>query len=323
MDGNATLCRLTATGRWPALGSLWVFFVDGATMRDIRTDVLGDCEPQVIEGLLLSDYLALRALSGSSVVHGHRKSMLHLRHDYEYESATTDAMILGAAADCLLFDVLVPAIRAGRSMAAALEEFDEAWPLWTGGRRYGKAWDEFQEHHGDQYLRNEDDRDRVIQMTTRIATDPVARPYWEQGVAQSTIVTSEHGIRLKHRPDWIAHRAIVDMKTTQDISRVHGTVRGFGYQIKMAMYRLALKRCTGNELPCVLIFVEQKPPHDVVVMPLDVATLGIYEEIALDILKRLRVCIEQDHWPGVANGQEMMYEPSYGEMDELAWEETE
>src|SRR5690606_15263242 len=112
------------------------------------------------------------------------------------------------------------------------------------------------------------ERQSVVEVATHIITDPVAAPYWKEGVAQSTILTVENGIRLKHRPDWIANgEAIVDMKTTADATRCSSTVRSFAYHTKMALYRLAVQRITGHQLPCVLIFVEQKPPYDVVVMP--------------------------------------------------------
>src|SRR5690606_21152824 len=110
---------------------------------------------------------------------------------------------------------------------------------------------------------------------------------------------------------------IVDMKTTADATRCSSTVRSFAYHTKMALYRLAVQRITGRQLPCVLIFVEQKPPYDVVVMPIDEATLSLREEQALKTIAKLRQCIEDDHWPGLANGEELPYEPTMQEMDEV------
>lgn len=281
-------------------------------------------EPQLVEGLLLTDYLELTHMSGSCIVTGHKKSLLHLKEDYETINETTDAMRLGSLADALLFDSIVPAVRQGRTIKDAIEEFDEYHPVFTGKTRRGKEWDEFSETYGEGYFRTYDERQRVVEMATRIATNSVAAPYWAEGISQSTILTSEHGVLLKHRPDWISTSGyIVDMKTTQDVSRCSQTVRSFGYHIKMAMYRRALKLAIGKELPCVLIFVEQSPPYDVVVMPLDVATLDTYEDTALTIVRRVSECLESGEWPGVAGGEEMEYTPSYDEMaEDVGWSEA-
>ena len=286
------------------------------------SDVLAteDTSPQLIEGMALCDYLALPHLSGSPIG---APSMKHLRCRYETEQPITDAMRLGSAADCLVFDCMVPAVRTGRSLHDAIAEFDEAWPVF-GGTRRGAKWDEFSAEHGDAYFRSYDERQNVVEMSRHIITDAVAAPYWQEGVSQSTLLTVERGVRLKHRPDWIASdSAIVDMKTTADATRCSSTVRSFAYHTKMALYRLAVQRITGRQLPCVLIFVEQKPPYDVVVMPIDEATLSLREEQALKTIAKLRQCIEDDHWPGLANGEELPYEPTMQEMDEFAFEEVD
>lgn len=291
-------------------------------MKSIK-DVLAPVDDEVAtftSGLSLADYLAMPHLSCSPLS---APSMKHMRHAYETVQKTTDAMKIGAAADSLVFDALAPAVRAGRPIRDAIAEFDELYPVF-GGTRRGAKWNEFSEEHGERYFRSDDERDAVIDMATAIITDPVAAPYWTEGVSQGTITTVEHGIRLKHRPDWIATGAIVDMKTTRDITRCDQTVRSFSYHQKMAMYRRAVNRQSGHQLPCVLIFVEQMPPHDVLVMPLDSAVLDKHEQSGLDTLKRLRECIDRDHWPGVANGQEVPYTPSFVEMDEaIQWADAE
>ena len=286
------------------------------------TDVLAteETEPQLIEGMVLSDYLELPHLSGSPLS---EPSMLHLRHKYETAQKTTDAMRKGAIADAYVFDILVPAVRSGRALTDALDEADEEFPVF-GGTRRGSKWDEFHELHGEHYFTKYEERQEIVGMAVHIINNPVARPYWDEGLSQCTLLASEYGIRVKGRPDWISMKmAIVDMKTTAQLPRASYTVRDFGYHTKMALYRRWLRRVTGNELPCVLIFVEQSPPHDVVVMPIDETTLSLREEQALQTLERLRQCIEEDVWPGISQGAEVPYEPSYAEMDELAFQEVE
>lgn len=290
-------------------------------MRDIRDVLATEDDPNVlVEGMFLTDYLALPHLSGSPLS---EPSMKHVRCSYENEVETTDAMRRGAAADSLVFDVLVPAVRIGRKLSDAIDEFDEYWPVFSGTRR-GKEWTAFNEEHGESYFRSYGERQDVIAMAKAIITDPAAAPYWSEGLSQGTFLTVEHGIRLKHRPDWIAtDKALVDMKTTQDITRCDSTVRSFGYHQKMAMYRRAVEVVSGARLPCVLIFVEQKPPHDVRVMPLDEFTLDKYWDAASKKIQRVRDCLASGEWPGITDGREMPYEPTYAEMEEVHWADTE
>lgn len=291
-------------------------------MRSIKQVLQLEYEvPTVVEGLLLTDYLALPRMSGSPLT---APSMKHLRTSYETVAVVTDPMRIGSAVDSLLFDSMVTAIRDGRPLQDALDEYDEEFPVFTGKKRAGDKWSEFHAEHGEHYFRSYHERQQAVDTALSVATDATAATYWTEGLSQLTLLTSENGILLKQRPDWIAtERAIVDLKTTADLTRCSQTVRRFGYHRKMALYQQSVKRCFDRRLPCVLIFGEQQPPHDVVVMTLDQSTLDKQREIAYGMLKQLRRCIHTDQWPGVANGEEQPYEPSYEEMEEVYWEDTE
>jgi len=283
------------------------------------TDVLTDTETsELMEGVSLLEYLALPHASGSIL---NKPSMKHCRVAYERDQPTTDAMRKGSLADSLLFDYIVPTVRNGGKVKDGIECWDEDFPVFDG-RRAGKKWEEFHGIHGDEYLNSFGERQDIVRMVTAIATDPAAAPYWVKGVAQTTLTVSEAGVLMKGRPDWVTDDVIVDMKTTGriDARSISRTTFDFAYHWKMALYRRWWERCTGQRKGCVLIFVEQSEPYDVVVMPLNEAILGLAEEKALKRVVELKRCIDTNHWPGVANGEPLDLEIPSWEMEEPEWQ---
>lgn len=289
--------------------------------RDIKNILANGEEDQLVEGMSLVDYLSGPEMSGSSL---NEPSLKHVRSHYEtVPPVVTDPMRKGSATDALLFDYLVPAKREGRHLFDAVTDFDSDWPVFGGKQRHGKEWQDFQDEYGEQYLRNDEERAEIIAMLKAVAEDPVAARYWEEGVAQAVTRCTEEGLLFKGRPDWVCQSSIVDLKTTARIEgrALSNTTFRLGYQTKAALYRRWWKRLTGEEKPCVLIFVESKPPFDVVVVTLDQATLMLAEERALATIKQLREAIDTDTWPGVAKGEEMPLEVPPWEMEELEWQE--
>jgi hypothetical protein len=284
------------------------------------TDVLTDTEAsELIEGLSLVEYLELPHASGSIL---NTPSMKHARAAYEKPQKTTDPMRKGSLADTLLFDYIVPTVRNGGGVPDGIKCWDDDFPVFEGTRR-GKKWDEFHESHGDDYLNSYVERQDIVSMVTAIATDPAAAPYWRAGVAQTTLTVTEGGVLMKGRPDWVTDDFIVDMKTTAriDARSLSRTTFDLAYHWKMALYRRWWERCTKKRLGCVLIFVEQSEPYDVVVMPLNEAILGLAEEKALKRVAALKQCIEADYWPGVANGEPLELEIPSWEMEDVEWQE--
>lgn len=285
-------------------------------MRDIRNIRATGEKDRIAEGLDLAAYLALPHMSGSSLNQPSPKNptVKHMRAHYETDTEVTDAMRVGAATDALLFDYLVPARRDGRSLKDAVDEFDSDWPVF-GQTRRGKAWESFHDEQGENYLRTFDERQEIVAMLNAVIADQCAAPYWTEGVAQATTLCTEDGLLFKGRPDWVCD-SIVDLKTTARIDRCSGTTFSLGYHIKAALYRRWWKRLTGFEKPCVLIFVESQRPFDVAVVHVDIATLMLAEEKALDRIRSLREAMDKDVWPGVANGQEMPLEVPWWEMED-------
>lgn len=284
-----------------------------------------DDKDELLVDVDLMRYLSGREMSGSCLL---KESMLHVRHSYENESVTTDAMRKGSAADALLFDFLIPARQHGHSLPDAVEAFDAEWPVWEGSRR-GKGWDEFYSDHGENYLIETDathERADILGMLNAVVSDPIAAPYWETGVSQVVTKFTEKGLRFKGRMDWLSSRGIIDLKTTARFSAHHlsRTTFNFGYNVKMALYRRWHSHIVaGDKLPCRLIYVESKAPYDVAVVPIESVILDLAEEKALDQISALRIAIDKDEWPGVANGQEVPLDvPSY-EMDEVEWQHVE
>lgn len=273
------------------------------------------------DGVPLVEYLNGPEMSGSSLK---EKSLKHIRHYYENNSVATDPMRKGAATDALLFDYLIPARQAGRSLQDAIDEFDADWPLFTGTQRRGNAWKDFEDEHGRQYLLQKE-RPDIVGMLHAIVTDPLAAPYWNSGVPQTSMRVTESGLRFKGRTDWLSTN-IVDLKTTADISpnAIGRTTFRLKYNLKMALYRRWIDRLVGGGLRgCVLIFVESSAPYDVAVVPVPAVVLGLAEEQALLTIDRLKRAIDTNSWPGVSAGKEVLLEIPSHEMSEVEWAEMD
>jgi hypothetical protein len=297
------------------------------------TDVLTDTEAsELIEGMPFREYLQIEALSSGCVVNGDIKrggSMKKLRSQHEKgltkkkKEAGWDAIRNGAAIDHLIFNCGVPEIRRGGTMSEAVSKFNDDYAVWDGGRRYGKAWNEFKEMFGLEYVQPAEHPD-VLSAAIEVLTDSVAAQYWTAGVSQPTLRMTEFGMLFRGRPDWVTDECIVDLKTTRagvDDRAISRTTYNLGYHYKLAMYRRWWKRATGQEKRGVLIFVEQDDPWDVVVVPVPDVVLSLAEEQALKIIQQLRGCMDSGVWPGHACGQEKPLEIPSWEMEDVEWQE--
>lgn len=292
----------------------------------IRQDAVND----VLEGVPFGEYLAMKWLSGSPIATGVARSAKHLVVDYETAKASTDPMRIGRATDCLLFECMLPAMQRHATRQAAvqdaIEQFQERFPLWGGGRRDRRTdkWREFSDAAGDDYIKDLAEFNKVTAQVSAVVTDPVAAEHWEEGLAQLTLLAvEEDDIQCKGRPDWVCTSlaCLDDLKTTADLTRFWRVAFDKGYHVKFALYRRWWRRIKGVSLPCNCIVVEQGPPHDVAVIPFPDGVLDAAEERVTWLLRELRTAIYTGEFKGVADGREYLLQvPGYIEDDGLEWE---
>lgn len=118
---------------------------------------------------------------------------------------------------------------------------------------------------------------------------------------QAVIWTDEHtGVTCRGFLDWLHPKAIADLKSTQDASPA-----GFGkqaanlsYDIQSWMYREAVRRILGVDLPFLHIAVESHAPYLVAVHQLPPEADERGERLARQALDLYAKCVANDDWPG-------------------------
>lgn len=260
------------------------------------------------------EYKDFPALNCSTIVRG-RKSMLHLLHAWQHDGEDTEAMQFGRLQHCLLFEP---------------QEVENRYWTWTG-RRAGndyKAYCEEAEASDAEVVRDtgQYSMESALEAAQGFLRNSRIQALIAAGKAEQTILIPEVGMQCKGRLDWIstAEHVLTDLKTTAEIEpNLFGrSFFRFGYDLKLGFYRRWLNNISGDQWPVEVIVLESKPPYDVATIPIPDAVLDRGVDKGLEILARIKECIEADEWPGIANGRPMMLMVPYYEMEEETEEWT-
>ena len=170
--------------------------------------------------------------------------------------------------------------------------------LWTGGRRYGKAWDEFSAEHAGKAILTDGNYAALVGMTAALRKHAVVRKWAAQIEAtEVSAIGQVLAARMKGRCDAITPEPLVDLKkvASADPRLITKTVLTFGYHIQAAIYRKLFNRSRF-----MLICMEGSPPYDVVAYELSPALLRLGESEAADLIDTYLSCQKTGIWPGRA-----------------------
>lgn len=214
-------------------------------------------------------------------------SPAHYRAHISSPAEETDAMRVGSAVHGLV-------LGSGRPIA-----------VWYGGRRQGKAWDEFCLEHTDDLILTSKQYDLATAMAGSVMACPEAAGLFE-GRRECRAEWELAGFHCAGTPDVAGEGFITDLKTTCDANPerfIRDAMRRF-YHVQLAWYLdglnwAATRRGEHDEVhSAFLVAVESKPPHVVTVFELGHDALDLGRRIHRQWLERLRVCIDSDEWPG-------------------------
>ncbi len=256
-------------------------------------------------GIPFAEYQGRRSLNISALKNIGR-SPLYYRYRLDHPMQPTAAMELGTA-----------------THAAVLEpdRFSLDYVGWDGGRRAGKAWEEFQATAAGGGVRILPARDyeSVLEMQTAVRANPFAAAYLATGAAEVTMEWADDvtGRDCKGRADWItrdlATDVVVGLKTAKDCRPIPfgNQAARLGYHLQWAFYFDGWTTIHGKAPRMVEIVVENVAPHDVAVYVIgeDVLEAGRVEYRRL--MDKLIECEASDHWPGAVPGQESLSLPSW------------
>ncbi len=241
------------------------------------------------------EYCSFPALNGSVIVRG-RKSLLHLKHEWEHGGEDTEAMQFGRLLHCLLFEP---------------SEIENRYRSWVG-RRAGNDYESFcaeAEAAGAEVVRQsgEYSMDRALEAAQGFLCNSRVQALISAGQAEQTVLWTEEDVQTKGRLDWVStsEHVLVDLKSANDISdKLFGAAFfRYGYDLKLGLYRRWLQGVTGDRWPVEVIALESKPPYDVATIPIPDAVLDSGVDKALAIIASVRQAIATDQWPGVAGNE--------------------
>ena len=196
------------------------------------------------------EYRRIDAVNWSTLKHA-RRSLKHYQWHLSHEDGDTDAMRLGRAAHCAIFEP---------------DRFPLDFAVWAGGQRRGKDWDKFQEAHVGQTIIRLDEYAACLSMREAVKEHPVAGPLLETGKPEHVIQwkDEETGLDCKARLDWLGPSVLLDLKTTNTLEPglFANTSARMGHHMQLAFYAMGL-RALGIEVPVKVLGVESSDPHDV------------------------------------------------------------
>lgn len=151
-------------------------------------------------------------------------------------------------------------------------EFDNRYVVWSGHRK-GKQFDEFAKKHAGKLILNEDESRRIFGMrdsVLRFEDFPLGRAL-SSGEAEKSIfwVDEETGVLCRIRLDLFTPAGIIDLKSIDDArpENVGWQAGRMDYDLQAAMYQEGTRAYTGEKLPFLFAFAEDKAPHGVWLYP--------------------------------------------------------
>lgn len=186
------------------------------------------------------------------------------------------------------------------------------------GTRSGKSWAQFAEDNADSIILPRLYYERAIGCMKGLANHAKARTVLESLSSTEVAIgwVSENGLNCRGRIDGIGNR-IIDIKTAADISDnaiIRSTV-DLAYHMQLAAYRDGYRRVAGQQLDCVLIFVQTRPPYDVRVMSVTGDEIEYGALLWERCLNRIKECEMSGHWPGIEPDEKPLILPEWAMRD--------
>lgn len=277
--------------------------------EDIKTDSIVH---GIFERIDESNYRHTPGLNPSTIVE-RRRSALHAKWAYENPGETdTPAKLFGRCCHSLLLEP---------------DTFKDEWAIAPNVDRRtkkGKAtYDEFlASSAGKQVIAANGALgfETVLKCVEAAVAKPQLKELLASGVREVPVFTGEGGLQCKGRIDFVStvtpEAVIIDPKFTNDVTP-EGFGRScarFGYHLKMPMYAEWFRRESGKQIgDVILVAVENKPPFDCVLYPLNPLQLEDGWAQAQELIGKIHDDIHRGVYHGCDEGR------PYAELDIPFW----
>jgi exodeoxyribonuclease VIII len=242
-------------------------------------------------------------------------SALQYKYDCDHPSEPTREMDFGTLAHAMFLEP---------------DSLPIKFAVWTGGRRFGNVWNQFEQANADKNILTAAEYRTAIKVRDALHNHPaVAQLVKDDGYREVVVRWQDKatGLECRGRIDYYRQCDLVDLKTIQSVTdrAIVSNCLRYNYPMSMAAYHSGLQHLGFDSEPS-LIFVSSKPPHDVNVKVVEADELEFgYRKWrkALSVIAKAR---ETNHYPGISDEIKPLILPASamedGEEIELDWEET-
>jgi hypothetical protein len=175
------------------------------------------------------------------------------------------------------------------------------------GKSYGfgtKAHDEWMTANGldRDHVITDEESNALIAMANAVKRHDEAKRLLSFGWPELVIRLDMGGVLCQIRMDWFTHNnfhdnAIIDLKTTEDMTWFESDARRYGYTNQLAFYRDVFQAQTGEPVMIKVIALEKKFPFRVGLWELPNEVLDAYSNENALILESLKICQLTGDWP--------------------------
>lgn len=248
-------------------------------------------------GISNAEYHAGPGISSTSIKYANKAMRLYHAHiTGEVKFKETEAMRLGTAVHACTLE----AMSFGEQVIVS-KKFGTS-------DKAKKEKAEFYAAHPGKTIITADDYDKCRNMRDSLLALPDVEYIFSTGAPEMSgyyVDRDQHGNRTnmlcKYRPDWRNDECILDIKSTNDITKeaFKRTINNFGYHISAAHYLEGDRITMGtNHRQFVFACVEPEPPYLAILYVLDEESLELGEWLRRKALKGIKHGRDSEQWPG-------------------------
>jgi len=245
------------------------------------------------------EYAGLEGLNASSLKAG-RASVKHMKHYRDHGIPDT------------------PAMRMGRYIHSAILEPNTFLPsvvVWDSPKK-SKAWDAFKLENAGKTILSPDELSALTNISVSVHSNPMAHDIIGRSDHEVSVCFDDHILgQMKARLDGYSHKRniVLEIKSTSSVQPdvFKRTQYNMGTHIQLGWINTMFKR-GGMPAPLfVVIGVEQKAPHDVVVFDVEDALIEHGEREAVEIAQKYRIAEATGIFSGVSSERMLLTLPAW------------
>jgi hypothetical protein len=160
-----------------------------------------------------------------------------------------------------------------------------------------------------------DDYEKVTAIADSFSRHKHLATFLDTGHAELSVYWTDPdtGILCRCRPDWLAPDCVLDLKTTEDASprAFQRSAYGWRYWVQAAYYLDGLAANGVDASGFVFAAIEKSEPYACAGYAASEAMIAAGREEYRRLLRTLRQCQDDDHWPGYGESLNMLDLPGY------------